>query len=107
MTKFVCPRSNGQEIACAALQAPEMAMDKTMLSRALEVIERVLTEGAKTHPPNDWREKGVLGNLDHAHGHELLFRHGDNQEEDNLAHAATRFMMALQLREEGKDDTTE
>ena len=107
MTKFVCPLSNGKEIACAALQVPEMAMAKTMLSRALEVMEAVLTQGAKDHPPDDWREKGVLGNLDHAHGHELLFRHGDNQEEDNLAHAATRFMMALQLREEGKGNTTD
>lgn len=78
-----------------------------VLPEALVKMAETLSQGAKDHPPDDWREKGVLGNLDHAHGHELLFRHGDNQEEDNLAHGATRFMMALQLREEGKDDTTD
>jgi hypothetical protein len=56
-----------------------------LFSKALEVVARVMREGAATHPDNDWIEHSSEYHLGRA--------------QDHMSHAATRLLMALTLRE--------
>lgn len=87
-----------------SLEYLDMACD-IQLEKALSVIDQVLQRGYKDHPTDSWKGLGVIGNLDHAREHMSSW---GVDGEDNLAHAACRLLMALQLREEAKlnDDPT-
>ena len=67
-------------------------------TKALEVVARVMREGAATHPDNDWVGRSPDYHLGRAEEHLRLWRDGD-QLEDHMSHAATRLLMALTLRE--------
>jgi hypothetical protein len=59
-----------------------------------------MRDGVTTHPDNDWVRRSVDYHLGRAQEHLRLLRDGD-QQQDHLAHAATRLLMALTLRELG------
>ena len=65
---------------------------------ALEVIAGVMRDGVATHPDNEWVRRPVDYHLGRAEEHLRLLHEGD-QREDHVAHAATRLLMALTLRE--------
>jgi Domain of unknown function (DUF5664) len=67
-------------------------------AKALEVVARVMRDGAAMHPANDWVRRSPEYHLGRAEEHLRLWRDGD-QLEDHLSHAATRLLMALTLRE--------
>ena len=67
---------------------------------ALEIIAGVMRDGVAKHPDNDWVRRSVEYHLGRAEEHLRLLRDGD-QPEDHVAHAATRLLMALTLRELG------
>jgi hypothetical protein len=69
-------------------------------TQALEVIAQVMRDGVATHPDNEWLRRSVQYHLGRAEAHLQLLREGD-QREDHIAHAATRLLMALTLRELG------
>ena len=64
----------------------------------LEVIAGVMRDGVATHPDNEWVRRSVDYHLSRAEEHLRLLHEGD-QREDHVAHAATRLLMALTLRE--------
>ena len=67
---------------------------------ALEIIASVMRDGVATHPDNEWVRRCVDYHPGRAEEHLRLLRDGD-QREDHVAHAATRLLMALTLRELG------
>jgi hypothetical protein len=67
-------------------------------TKALEVVARVMRDGAAMHPDNDWVRRSPEYHLGRAEEHLRLWRDGD-QLEDYVSHAATRLLMALTLRE--------
>jgi dATP/dGTP diphosphohydrolase len=67
-------------------------------TKALEIVARVMAEGAVTHPDNDWVGRSPDYHIGRAEEHLRLWRDGD-QLEDHMSHAATRLLMALTLRE--------
>ena len=67
-------------------------------TKALEVVARVMRDGAATHPDNDSVRRSLEYHLDRAEEHLRLWRDGD-QLQDHVSHAATRLLMALTLRE--------
>ncbi len=69
-------------------------------AKALEIVARVMRDGAATHPDNDWVQRGPEYHLGRAEEHLRLRRDGD-QLQDHVSHAATRLLMALTLRELG------
>ena len=68
---------------------------------ALEVIADVMRDGVATHPDNEWVRRSIDYHLARAEEHLRLLHDGD-QREDHVAHAATRLLMALTLRELGQ-----
>ncbi len=66
--------------------------------RALEVVAQVMRDGVATHSDNEWVTRSVEFHVGRAVEHLRLLEDGD-QLEDHLAHAATRLLMALTLRE--------
>ena len=66
--------------------------------QALEVIAGVMRDGVATHPDNEWVRRSIEYHLARAEEHLRLLHEGD-QREDHVAHAATRLLMALTLRE--------
>jgi hypothetical protein len=67
---------------------------------ALAAIEAVMERGRLTHPPDDWRSRPAAFHVKRARRHLDLLAMGDDSE-PHLAHAATRLLMALTLREMG------
>jgi len=70
-------------------------------TKALEVIAQVMRDGVATHPDNEWVRRSIEYHLARAEEHLRLLHDGD-QREDHVAHAATRLLMALTLRELGE-----
>ena len=68
--------------------------------QALEVIAGIMRDGVAEHSDNEWTRRNVEFHLGRAEEHLRLLREGE-QTEDHLAHAATRLLMALTLREIG------
>lgn len=68
--------------------------------QALEIVAGVMRNGVSKHPDNEWTRRDVEYHLKRAEEHLRLLREGE-QLEDHLAHAATRLLMALTLREIG------
>ena len=67
-------------------------------TKALETIAQVMHDGVASHPDNDWVQRPVEYHLGRVEEHLRLF-HDGGQQQDHLAHAATRLLMALTLRE--------
>jgi hypothetical protein len=68
--------------------------------QALQVIAGIMRDGVAKHPDNEWVRRSAEYHIGRAEEHLLLLRDGE-QREDHLAHAATRLLMALTLREIG------
>lgn len=68
--------------------------------KALEVVAGVMRDGVSKHPDNEWQRRTPDYHLQRAEEHLRLLHEGE-QLEDHLAHAATRLLMALTLREIG------
>jgi hypothetical protein len=66
----------------------------------MEVIATVMHRGATTHVDGEWGRRTVEYHVGRALEHLRLLQDGE-QLEDHLAHAATRLLMALTLREIG------
>jgi hypothetical protein len=69
-------------------------------TKALKTIAGVMRDGAATHPDKEWVRRSVEYHVARAEAHLQMLRDGE-QLEDHLAHAATRLLMALALRELG------
>ncbi len=67
-------------------------------TKALEIVTRVMREGAATHPDHDWVGRDPDYHLGRAEEHLCLWRDGD-QLQGHVSHAATRLLTALTLRE--------
>jgi hypothetical protein len=67
-------------------------------AKALETVAGVMRHGAASHPDNDWVRRTLEYHIGRAEEYRALLREGD-QRRDHLAHAATRLLMALTLRE--------
>ena len=67
-------------------------------SKALEIVAQVMRVGAATHSDGEWARRSVNFHLARAEQHLRQLR-GGNQQEDHLAHACCRLLMALALRE--------
>ena len=73
---------------------------ETTFADALKVVNQIMREGAKTHACGDWRQQTVEHHVQRARLHLARLVNGDPQPvEDHLAHACTRLLMALTLRE--------
>lgn len=67
-------------------------------TQALDVVTGVMCDGATSHPDNDWIGRTPDYHVGRAEDHLRLLREGD-QQQNHLAHAVTRLLMALTLRE--------
>lgn len=67
---------------------------------AAEIINRVMIEGAKSHPGQDYRTISFQENIQHAYRHLVLLARGDTTE-DHLDNALTRLSMAAEVKERG------
>ena len=76
-------------------------MTPDAFTQALEVIAQVMRDGVATHPENKWVRRSIEYHLARVEEHLRLLHDGD-QCEDHVAHAATRLLMALTLRELGQ-----
>jgi hypothetical protein len=74
--------------------------ENMQFDQALEVVARVMRNGVTKHPDNEWTRRGSDYHVGRALEHLRLLQEGE-QLEDHLAHAATRLLMALTLREIG------
>jgi hypothetical protein len=68
--------------------------------QALQVIAGIMRDGVAKHSDNEWVRRSVEYHIGRAEEHLQLLRDGE-QLEDHLAHAATRLLMAITLREIG------
>jgi hypothetical protein len=76
-------------------------MDAEELRRALRITSRVLERGERTHPPsaaNHWRQLSVRDHVTRAMVHIDKFLVGAAGGADDLAHALTRLLLAVELR---------
>jgi dATP/dGTP diphosphohydrolase, N-terminal len=68
--------------------------------KALEIVAEIMRLGAKTHYEGEWMERAAEFHIGRAEEHIKLLRDGD-QRQDHLAHATTRLLLALAVRELG------
>ena len=68
--------------------------------RALEIVADIMRRGARTHREGEWKEASAEFHVGRAEQHLKLLREG-SQRQDHLAHAATRLLLALAVRELG------
>ncbi len=66
--------------------------------QVLAISSRILKEGAKKYPINNWRKIPREEHLNHALNHLFAFLKGDTQDE-HLEHALCRLMMSLSVNE--------
>lgn len=96
--------------------------DLGMLAEGLKEVSRVIEEGEKTHPKDDWKsgelEHCISDHLAHAETHlrefflrrsvkysaGVKYRRLTKYQREDIAHAATRCLMALQLFEKLFDE---
>ena len=71
-----------------------------LFAEALATIADILQHGAASHPDNDWVRRNPDYHVGRALEHLQALQDGD-QRQDHIAHAATRLLMALTLREIG------
>jgi hypothetical protein len=69
-----------------------------LFNKALEAVETTMRAGMATHAENEWTWRTADYHIARAEEHLRLLRDG-NHEQDHLAHAATRLLMALTQRE--------
>jgi hypothetical protein len=78
----------------------EYAFDE-MPYDALLKVANVFKVGGQKYGADNWKKLSIPEILNHSIGHQLLHLKGD-REEDHLANAASRALMALQLHLESK-----
>jgi len=66
--------------------------------KAVIEVGRVMLQGEVSHGKDNWRFIPLDEHLDHALLHIMEYLSGGT-DEDHLSHAATRLLMALELRE--------
>ncbi len=76
----------------------------------IEYVACTMREGEKEHGLDEWKKKDKLTHMQHAATHMIKafkLHFGENkykgiviEDEDHLAHAATRLLMALERREQ-------
>jgi hypothetical protein len=69
-------------------------------TEALATIADIMKHGAASHPDNDWVRRSPDYHVGRAVEHLQALQDGD-QRQNHIAHAATRLLMALTLREIG------
>jgi hypothetical protein len=77
-------------------------MDAGDLRNALRIVARILAVGERTHPPdatNHWTRLSAREHAARAIAHLDRFLVGANPDDDHLAHALTRLLLAVELRE--------
>jgi hypothetical protein len=77
-------------------------MDAGDLRNALRIVARILARGERTHPPdaaNHWLKISTRKHVARAMTHLDRFLVGANGCDDDLAHALTRLLLAVELRE--------
>jgi hypothetical protein len=77
-------------------------MDAGDLRNALRIVARILAAGERTHPPdaaNHWLKISTREHVARAMEHIDRFLVGAHADEDHLAHALTRLLLAVELRE--------
>lgn len=75
-----------------------LSRDFTLIPpEALSQVARVLHDGAKKYDKDNWKLIHANDHINHALNHIYLHLSG-NMQEDHLAHAATRMLMALELQ---------
>jgi len=80
-------------------QAPPPQTTVADLGLAFAQIDQVLAAGEVVHR-GAWRTQPVAVHVEHALAHLIAWQAGRN-DEDHLAHAGTRLLLALQLAEWG------
>ncbi len=65
-------------------------------------ITATLDRGRVKHPTNDGFAESTMFHVKRARGHLEALAAGDRSGDDHLAHAATRLLMALTARREGR-----
>ncbi len=81
-------------------------MDASELRRALRTVAVILREGEKTHPrgaSNHWTNLRVRDHGVRAMEHLTKYLVGARGDDDDLAHACVRLLLALELRERGEN----
>jgi hypothetical protein len=77
-------------------------MDAGDLRNALRIVARILAAGERTHPPdatNHWLKISTREHVARAMEHIDKLLLGANACEDDLGHALTRLLLAVELRE--------
>lgn len=69
--------------------------------RALDIVREIMMLGARTHREGEWKEASPEFHIGRAEQH-LKLLHDGSQRQDHLAHAATRLLLALAVRELGE-----
>ena len=69
-----------------------------LFADALATIADIMKHGAASHPDNDWVRRSPDYHVGRSVEHLQALQDGD-QRQDHIAHAATRLLMALTLRE--------
>lgn len=67
--------------------------------KAIIKVGEVMAKGAERYEKDNWRKIPIDSQLDHALEHIYKYLANDISDEDHLSHAATRLLMALELRE--------
>ena len=67
-------------------------------TKALDVVTGIMRDGAASHPNNDWIGRTPQFHVGRAEDHLRQLHEGD-QQQNHLAHAVTRLLMALTLQE--------
>jgi hypothetical protein len=72
------------------------------INLALDNVNTVLEYGEKRYPNDLWRTQSIYFHLWRCVKHIIMWVLNINKKEDNLGHAATRLMLAVQLVREQK-----
>jgi hypothetical protein len=78
----------------------DVTIHNATLYQSTEVTAQIVRDCAVTHSDNEWTQRSIDYHLGRAEDHLPLLRDGD-QQQDHLALAAARLLMALALREPG------
>ena len=110
-----CSRCGGDGIPGVGPNVPTVTNDKggmqshtpygfhLLAPRAMFSMSAVMAEGAKKYAPDNWRKISIPEHLNHAMQHIFAYLAGDTQE-NHLAHAHCRIMMASELEECGEGE---
>ena len=76
-----------------------------LFPKALDEVEKVMVEGEKKYPDNDWRDRDPIEHLDHAHAHVESLWLGVGDDIENASHTIARLLMWLEKAKEQINET--